>query len=694
MLKMQFIQSPFRNKVTATLVTAATAFTLFFSSPVLSTGSQNEVFAAADTVSPQAFRLAGVSRYDTALQVSQSGWEHAAAVVLARGDDFPDALAGAVLAQSAEVNGPLLLTETNKLTDGVLTEIKRLQAETVYILGGTGAVSGAVESALIGEGLNVVRLNGADRYETAARISLEGVDNSEKAFLASGNSFADALSISSYAAAQGTPLLLTDTGSAPEVTLDALKDLGVEKITLIGGEGVILPAVKAQLEEQGYTVNRLAGLDRYATNLQVLNTMDYNSEAIYIATGEDFPDALAGAVLAAQDNNPIVLVPKKDISSDGLSYLGSKRTDGASFTMLGGYGVISYGLESTIRTGSVNPRVSVQYIQGGSYESNLKEINFMPGNATDSVDYVAPHWYNLTHIPAGQTVAPGTFNGPWERNSVNYTQLVKAAHARGMKVLPNIFGDWNAKGIATMDSVLKDADSRQALISNIQIMLKEINADGVVIDFEAMSDDSGPALTQFMKELYTVLHAQNKIVIQAVPARTKATDWNQEFNYHDLSQYVDFLNIMTYDLSTSVPGPIASVEWDKRVLDFAKSQNVDMSKVLLGVPYYGRDWTQTGDNTWTPNSVGLYTARDLIRDYNAPLNRETCAGDTVGVPNFTYTDTAGKLHKVYFEDPLSLDAKLSLMSEYGLGGMGAWSLYWMTEETAKEIFPLLQRHLR
>jgi spore germination protein YaaH/putative cell wall-binding protein len=694
---MRFIQSPFHNKATATLVTAVTAFTLFFSSPVLPAGNQNEVFAAADTVSPQAFRLAGASRYDTALQVSQSGWVQASAVVLARGDDFPDALAGAVLAQSPEVNGPLLLTETNKLSDGVLSEIRRLQAETVYILGGTGAVSGAVESALIGEGLNVVRLNGADRYETAAKISLEGVDDSEEAFLASGNSFADALSISSYAAAQGTPLLLTDTGSAPEVTLDALKDLGVEKITLIGGEGVILPAVKAQLEEQGYIVDRLAGSDRYATNLQVLNTMEYDSEAIYIATGEDFPDALAGAVLAAQDNNPIVLVPKKDIPTDGLSYLGSKRTDGASFTMLGGYGVISYGLESTIRTGSVNPRVSLQYLQAygtTAYTSYLKEINFMPGNATDSVDYVAPHWYNLTLIPSGQTMAPGTFSGPWESNSVNYTQLINTAHARGLKVLPNVFADWSEEGKAAVDSVLKNEGPRQTLINNIADMLKKTNADGVVIDFEYLSDDSGPALTQFMKELYTTLHAQNKIVVQAVPARTKATDWNQEFNYHDLSQYVDYLNIMTYDYSSSQPGPIAPLGWDKTVLDFAKSQKVDMSKVLLGVPFYGRDWTQTGENAWSRSSVGIYTARDLIRDFNATLTRETSSADSVGIPTFTYTDTAGKLHKVYFDDLLSWDAKLSLMSDYGLGGMGGWSLYWMTEDTANEIFPLLQHHLR
>lgn len=694
MLKRLNTQSRFPKKVTTTLIATLTAFTLFFSNSVLPVGHMNEVYA--DTLAPQAFRLAGTSRYDTALQVSQAGWTQAGAVVLARGDDFPDALAGAVLAKSSQANGPLLLTETGQLTEGVLAEIQRLKATKVYILGGTGAVSSAVEATLTKNNLTVERLKGEDRYETAAKIALKGVPSSTEAFLAAGESFADALSISSYAASKGIPLLLTDAGNVPEVTLNALQTLGVKKITLIGGEGVIEPKVETLLKEK-YTVGRLAGLDRYETNLKVLNTLSYSSDSIYVATGEDFPDALAGAVLAAKQNNPIVLVPKQDLSTDSMGYLSTRRLGGSSFTMLGGWGVISYGLESMIRTGSVNPRISLQYMQAygtTAYTSYLKEINFMPGKATDSVDYVAPHWYNLSLISSGQTMADGSFSGPWESTSPSYTQLVTTAHARGLKVLPNIFADWNEDGKAAVDSVLKNPVPRQNLINNLVEMLKKTGADGVVVDFEYLSDDSGPALTQFMKELYSTLHAQNKIVVQAVPARTTATDWYQEFNYRDLSQYVDYLNIMTYDFSTSQPGPIAPLGWDKKVLEFAKSQKVDMSKVLLGIPYYGRDWTQTGENTYSRSSVGLYTARDLLEDYQATLTRETTPEDPVGIPTFTYTDTEKKVHKVYFDDIQSWEAKLSLMDDYGLAGMGGWSLYWMTEETANEIFPLLQRHLR
>jgi spore germination protein YaaH/putative cell wall-binding protein len=697
MLKKLKPQTRLGKKVIATLVTTFTAFALLFSNPVLPEGIKSEVYA--ETLDSSSFRLAGTSRYETAIKVSQEGWEQAGAVVLARGDDFPDALAGAVLANSSQASGPLLLTETGTLTDGVLSEIKRLQAKKVYILGGTGAVSSTVENTLKGQNLTVERLDGVDRFETATKIALKGIPSSTEAFIASGNSFADALSISSYAASQGIPLLLTDTGSVPEVTLKTLKTLGVQKITLIGGEGVILPSVKTQLEAQKYTVERLSGLDRYATNLKVLNTLTYNAKSIYVATGEDFPDALAGAVLAAKQNNPIVLVPKKDVSTEGMGYLGVRRIEGSLFTMLGGVGVISSSLESMIRTGSVNPRISLQYLQAygtGSalYQTYLKEINFIPGKATDSVDYVAPHWYNLDLIPSGQTMATGSITGPWDTASPYFSQVVATAHARGLKVLPSLAADWNEAGKAAVDSVLKNEGPRKNLVQNIEQMLKSTGADGIIVDFEYMSDDSGPALTQFMKELYTTLHGQNKLVVQAVPARISATDWNKEFNYQDLAQYVDYLNIMTYDYSTSVPGPIAPLGWNKKVLEFAKSQKVDMSKVIMGIPYYGRDWKQTGENSYTKGSVGLYTARDLVRDYSATLTRETSPDDSIGIPTFTYTDKEGKVHKVYFDDPQSWGAKLALVNDYGLAGVGAWSLYWMTEETAKEVFPLLQRYLR
>ena len=651
--------------------------------------------ALANTVSTP-LRIAGTTRYDTAIQISQATWSSANSVVLTRGDDFPDALAGAVLAKGSKVNGPLLLTDSKQLLPEVLAEIQRLQAQDVYILGGTGAVSVEVENFLADHNLIVHRIEGQDRYETAANIALEAVANSSQAFLASGNSFADGLSVSSYAAAHGIPLLLTDLNTIPLVTLQALQNLEVRSITIIGGEGVISASVKSQLESLGFSVDRLAGADRYLTNITVLNKLNYNTNTVYVATGKDFPDALSGAILAAKGNNPIMLVPSANLNSATLAYLNARRSEGSLFTLFGGFGVINYGIEDIIRTGSVHPRISLQYQQayGSSVLSDyLDQLSLLPAKATDSVDILAPNLFSLDILTAGQTVASGSFSGPWNLTDNSYSQLVTAAHGRGVKLLPLIGSAWNAEGKRSIDLTLSQDASRTNLVNQLVSMVQTTGADGVVIDFEYMSDSTGPYLTKFMKELYGKLHAQNKLLIQAVPARTSSTDWNTEYNYHDLAQYVDYLNIMTYDYSTSAPGAIAPISWMKKVLDYAQGQIPDMNKVLLGIPYYGRDWTKTGD-TYTRKSVELTGATSTAASNYAQIMRDTSNGDTVGIPYYTYTDKTLNQHTVYFDDLLSWKAKLNLLDTYGLGGIGSWSLYWVTKETAPSLYSLLKEHLR
>ncbi|MDR3539710.1 MAG: cell wall-binding repeat-containing protein [Desulfosporosinus sp.] len=651
--------------------------------------------ALADTASTP-LRLAGPTRYATAIQISQATWSSANSVVLTRGDDFPDALAGAVLAKSSKVNGPLLITDSQQLLPEVLAEIQRLHAQQVYILGGTGAISAAVESSLTQNNLTVHRISGQDRYETAANIALEAVANSSQAFLASGNSFADALSVSSYAAAHGIPLLLTDLDAIPSGTLQTLQKLGVHSITIIGGEGVISPSVQSQLASLGFAVDRLAGADRYLTNIAVLNKLNYSTNTVYAATGEDFPDALSGAILAAKGNNPIMLVPPADINSGTLAYLNARRAEGSVFTLFGGWGVINYGIEDIIRTGSVHPRISLQYMQAygaSALSAYLSQLALLPAKATDSVDYLSPNLFSLDNLTTGQTVASGSITGTWSLGDNSYSQLVNAAHAKGLKLLPLIGSDWSTEAKATLDLTLTQDASRSALVKQLVDMVQTTGVDGVVIDFECMSAATGPYLTKFTQALYAELHAQNKLVIEAVPSRTASADWYTQYNYHDLAQYVDYLNIMTYDYSTSAPGAIAPLSWVEKVLNYTQGQGLDMSKVLLGIPYYGRDWTKTGDTTYSSQSVGLANATSTAASNHAVIQR-AASGDTAGIPYYTYTDNTLAQHTVYYDDLTSWDAKLGLLDTYGLGGIGSWSLYWVSNDTAPSLFSLLKEHLR
>jgi len=645
-------------------------------------------------------RIYGNTLYDTAVEISKRGWDFAPVVVLATGRNFPDALTGTVLAR--KVNGPLLLTDSNRLNPEVAAELKRLGTQEVYLLGGTVALNAGIEESLKDLGILPRRLSGWDQYGTAAEIARVAAPSSNQAFLVNGELFPDALSISSYAAAQGIPVLLTRSDSLPLETVKALTDLGVSEVTLIGGKAVIKDSIEEQLSKLPQPIKvttRYAGYDQYETNTEVLNHLSFDTSKIYVATGENFPDALAGAALAAKSNTPILLIPSSTLGNSTTAYLNEKRASGAAFTIFGGWGVINYKMESVIRTGVVQPRVSLQYTQGGYGGTNgmLNQVMSIPSPATDYADIIAPSWYYLDDTADGNVV------GGWDATPNNYTQFTANVQARNLKVLPVIQSSWNTPN--TVDTVMASETARAKLIGQIKDRINSINADGIVIDFEFMSTMTGPYLTQFMKELYAELHPLNKLVIQAVMPRTGDEEWLEEFDYAGLVQHVDYLHIMTYDYSHGVPGPIAPLDWSSEVLQYTKDLGVDMRKVLFGIPYYGVDWTATGTPdapSYSRVARGLHTLYgttsdkditgmlEVLSQYNSVVQR-----DASQVPYFSYTDADGRSHTVYYDDTQSWNAKMSLLSQYGLGGVGAWSLYWTIHpESSSAILPVLKQHLR
>ncbi|CAA7600297.1 Transglycosylase SLT domain protein [Acididesulfobacillus acetoxydans] len=268
-------------------------------------------------------RIAGSDRVATAVNQALLGWPQGApAVVLARSDDYPDALAGVPLA--AKLDAPILLTAPKGLDKRVQTALKTLHPNTVYLLGGEGALSPQVSTDLTALGWNKtkqVRLGGVNRYATAAIVAqnLMGAEQPHAVALATGENFPDALSIASVAGQQKMPVLLTETSHIPAETLQALRALKPSLIYLIGGSGVISPAVSeeiaAALKPAAVRITRLAGPSRYDTMAAVGNAFGQNIQGLSFATGEDFPNALTGAALAAHMNETLVLVPDSSLDN-------------------------------------------------------------------------------------------------------------------------------------------------------------------------------------------------------------------------------------------------------------------------------------------------------------------------------------------------------------------------------------------
>ena len=288
------------------------------------------------TVTKPYDRIAGINRYSTSIKISQQGWTGGSdTVVLATGADFPDALSAAPLAKKH--NAPIILTEGKGLSSETEKEIERLGAKNVIVVGGPGAISGDIILYLRGKGYNVTRIAGKDRYETSIEIAKQ-LGDFESIVVATGRSFPDALSIAPYAASKGLPIILTAPNQLPDAVKSYISTKNINKAFVIGGTGAVSEAVKDSLP----LAERISGINRYETNKAVLDRfeLDFDLNILYLATGDNFPDALSGSALAALTKSPIVLTSNSNVKT-AKEFVSSKFDLITKINFVGGAGVIS-----------------------------------------------------------------------------------------------------------------------------------------------------------------------------------------------------------------------------------------------------------------------------------------------------------------------------------------------------------------
>ena len=273
-------------------------------------------------------RLAGADRVQTSAAIATALADHRSpGAVLARADDFADALAGVGLASA--VGGPLLLTGSDTL-DPIAESALEHHVEpgaTVYLLGGRTALAAGVADAVAALGFDVRRLHGATRYDTAVAVAVAQTELADPeapvAVVASGTGFADALAMAVPAAVAGWPVLLTPPHALADATDQYLRTAGVTDIEIVGGEVAVSSEVADALGKIA-TVERTGGSDRYQTASLIARRFFDDPPGAALASGSVFADALAGGVLAAGDNVPLLLVGSRlpRAATDVLSSVG------------------------------------------------------------------------------------------------------------------------------------------------------------------------------------------------------------------------------------------------------------------------------------------------------------------------------------------------------------------------------------
>ncbi|AZV57185.1 cell wall-binding repeat-containing protein [Clostridium sp. AWRP] len=282
-------------------------------------------------------RLSGSDRIETSLKISQSGWKNGSdTVIIAQGYGYADALCAAPLAKKN--NAPIILSNKDSISGSTIIELKRLKAKKAFVIGGTGSLSDNITAQLKSIGIkDTERLGGSDRYETSIKIA-KSIGSTDSAVVASGNGYADSLSIAPIAASKGMPILLVGSIGIPDVVNNYIKGMNIKNTYVVGGTAVIGDNVKNLLPN----AKRLGGATRFDTNLAILENFksDLKFDDVYIAegngtNGDEFADALSGSALAAQKCSPIVLI-YKTISTNTANFIKSNMSKDTVLTALGG----------------------------------------------------------------------------------------------------------------------------------------------------------------------------------------------------------------------------------------------------------------------------------------------------------------------------------------------------------------------
>ena len=286
-------------------------------------------------------RYAGTSRYETALKTADALKKSLKVdkfdyIIVADGNNYPDALAGSFLAKVKKA--PLILVDRSVASEDMVGEYieKNLSNKgTVYLLGGSDVVTARFEKSL--KGIDVERLAGTTRYETNLEILNEAKASGEDLLACTGEGFADSLS----ASAVGKPILLVDNRGLIAEQKAYLDKADVQDVYLIGGADVVSNKVGRELkayDKDGKT-ERIAGDNRYKTSVEVAKAFfPKKCDSAVLAYGMKFPDGLAGGPLAISMGSPLLLV-EDTAYADAKAYGSSVGI--SKLAVLGGTDVIS-----------------------------------------------------------------------------------------------------------------------------------------------------------------------------------------------------------------------------------------------------------------------------------------------------------------------------------------------------------------
>ena len=303
----------------------------------------------------QSSRLFGQTSAATSAAISAANFApNVDTVFIARVNHYADALTVSAAAKAA--GAPVLLVSTDSIPAEAIAELERLNPANIIVAGGPLAVSDGVFRSLDAYASGTVsRIFGATAYDTAVAISKHANPDASptnavgKVYIATGESFPDALAAAAPAARDGHQVLLVQKNAIPAAVMAELQRLAPKEIVVLGGPIAISESVKTTLGKS-WPTSRIGGATLYDTAVLISQAnFKPGVDTVYLTTGENYPDALSIAPVAGKKAAPILLVPKNGTMPAAVS-AELKRLQATNIVIVGGPIAIAETLDPAVKT--------------------------------------------------------------------------------------------------------------------------------------------------------------------------------------------------------------------------------------------------------------------------------------------------------------------------------------------------------
>lgn len=344
--------------------------------------------------------------------------------------------------------------------------------------------------------------------------------------------------------------------------------------------------------------------------------------------------------------------------------------------------------------------VEKKYLTELQAQTPVKDTGYAePDYAGNTKDYkVNLAWHQVTTESANSTF-PGVMDGVIGVNVISPTWFflydndgrlesiaseayVEAAHAKGLEVwaLVDDFTHRSDNGVDPKE-ILSYTAKRTQIIDALMSEAERCGFDGINVDFERVTGEAGEDYIQFIRELSVECRRRGLVlsVDNYVP-----TNYNAHYEWKEQGVMADYVIIMGYDehwAGCEEAGSVASLGYVEQGIQ-KMVQEVPANKVINALPLYTRIWTTAADGTVTSQAVGMNAASDYLARRSIAYEWDETTGQ-----NYADFTAEGSLVQVWLEDEQSIAAKISVMKNYGLGGVATWKLGF--DEGRKNIWSVI-----